>query len=305
VFRYEGRKAWADCGKVGRSESIGGLATLSGRLYATSMYAPPALFRYEGGKTWTDCGNPGGRVESLGVYRGHLYGSGWDAERGGVYRYDGERRWTDCGTPPGNTQTYSFAVHGGLLFVGTWPSGRVFSMIRDGWEDCGRLGEEREVMGMLVFNGKLYAGTLPSANVYRHDGGSRWTHTGQLDTTPRAKYRRVWSMAVYGGELFCGTLPSGRVRSLKAGECVTHDRGLGPGWRSVAAVRGKHDLRLAVDGQIVASKDLGHEPIDVANSRPLMIGFGEHDYFRGLLRDVRVYSRALSDQEVAVLHPGG
>lgn len=301
VFRYEGGKEWADCGQVGPGESIGGLAVFSGRLYASSMYAPPGLYRYEGGREWRDCGNPGGRVEALGVYHGCLYGSGWDAGRSGVYRYEGGSAWSDCGTPPGNTQTYSFAIHRGSLCVGTWPSGRVFRMTREGWQDCGRLGEEMEVMGMALYNGKLYAGTLPSARVYRYDGGCDWVDTGQLDATPDVRYRRAWSMAVYRGRLFCGTLPSGHVHSLTAGSCVTHDRELEAGWQHIAAIRRSHELRLLVNGRTVAREKLGNETFDVTNTEPLMIGFGEHAYFKGSLRDVRIYARALREGEAAQL----
>ena len=45
----------------------------------------------------------------------------------------------------------------------------------------GRLEDEKEVMAMAVYNGKLYAGTLPLAKVYRYEGGTTWTNTGQLD----------------------------------------------------------------------------------------------------------------------------
>ncbi len=301
VFRYEGGKDWADCGKVGQGESIGGLATFLGRLYASSMYAPPGLYRYEGGTEWKDCGNPDGRVGALGVYHGDLYGSGWDAGRSGVYRYEGGSAWADCGTPPGTTQTYSFAIHRGRLCVGTWPSGKVFRMAPNGWEDCGRLGEDLEVMGMAVYNGKLYAGTLPSARVYRYDGGSDWTSTGQLDATPDVKYRRAWSMAVYRGRLFCGTLPSGHVHSLTAGRCVTYDRELEAGWQHIAAIRRRRELCLFLNGKEVASEKPGGAPTDVTNSEPLRIGFGEHDYFRGAMKDVRIYARALAEAEVAHL----
>ena len=303
VFRYRGGTDWEDCGKVGQSESIGGLATFSGCLYASSMYDPPGLYRYDGGRSWTDCGNPGGRVESLGVFHGNLYGSGWDAERGGVYRYDGNSSWSDCGIPPGNTQTYSFAAYRGLLHVGTWPSGRVFKMVPRGWKDCGRLGEEKEVMGIAVYNGKLYAGTLPSARVYRYDGDG-WNLVGQLDSTPGVKYRRAWSMAVYGGRLYCGTLPSGRVWSMGTGGCVSLDRELGPGWSHVAAVRESGRINLLVNGIVAGTIDPGRE-FNISNSRTLTIGFGEHDYFRGQIRDLRLYSRALTGSEVISIWDGG
>ena len=299
VFRYEGDLDWTDCGSIGEGEAIGGLAVFQGKLYASSMYAPPGLYRYEGGRSWSSCGNPGGRVEALGIHHGHLYGSGWDGDRGGVYRYDGGSSWTDCGTPPGNTQTYSFATHRGGLHVGTRPSGKVFRMVPGGWEDCGRLGEEKEVMGMAVYNGKLYAGTLPSARVYRYEGGTTWVQVGELDSTPGAKYRRAWSMAVYRGGLFCGTLPSGHVHSLYAGHCITNDSELEPGWQHIATIRSREALSLMVNARTVARRDLAGAAMDLGNSSPLVIGFGEHDYFRGSLRNVRIHARDLAQAEIA------
>jgi len=303
VFRYESGTQWTDCGKLGESEAIGGMAQFEGRLYASSMYAPPGLYRYESGQTWSYCGHPEGRVEALTVYRGDLYGSGWDEGRSGVYRYEGESAWADCGTPAETTQTYSFANYFGRLYAGTWPSGKVF---RYGggqtWEDCGRLGEEKEVMGMAVYNGKLYAGTLPLAEVYRYDGEERWTCTGRLDTTPDVTYRRAWSMAVFQGKLFCGTLPSGHVYVFEAGQAVSHDHELGGGWQHVAAIRSGGQLRLYVAGKLVAeSAKGGARALDVSNDAPLHIGFGSLGYFEGSMREVRIYNRALTEPEILAL----
>jgi hypothetical protein len=201
------------------------------------------------------------------------------------------------------TQSYSFAQHFGELYLGTWPGGRVFRYDGEmGWEDTGRLGEEEEVMGMAVYNGKLYGGTLPLAEVHRYDGDGQWTNTGRLDHTPDVRYRRAWSMAVYQGRLFCGTLPSGHVHSIKAGACATYDRALAPGWRHVAAIRDGGILKLLVDGREVArSESFNAEDFDLSTEKPLLIGFGAHDYFNGSMRDLRWYSRALTAEEVALL----
>jgi len=153
------------------------------------------------------------------------------------------------------------------------------------------------VMGLALFNGKLYGGTLPLAQVYRLDA-TGWTLTGRLDFSD-VVYRRVWSMAVYQGRLYCGTLPSGRVHALEAGVAVSHDAELAPGWRHVVAMRAGPRLKLFVDGQRVAeSAPFDPARFDLTPDVPLQIGFGEHDYFQGRLRDVRWYRRALSEREV-------
>jgi len=112
----------------------------------------------------------------------------------------------------------------------------------------------------------------------------------------------VWSMAVYQGKLFAGTLPSGRVLSLEAGRCVTYDRELPSGWRHIAAVKAGGLLKLYVDGRCVAgSSPFDPADYDLSTKSPLRIGFGQHDYFNGRMRDLRLYRRALGKEEIRLL----
>jgi hypothetical protein len=302
VARYEGGRGWADCGRLPGAEAVGGMVNFRGGLYASSLYRPAGFFRYRGGKQWQSGPLPadGRRVVALGVYNGHLYAGSYDSCS--VCRFDGTA-WEAFPDLEASGQTYSFEVHAGELYTGTWPNGRVFRLDRGGrWVPAGRLGEEKEVMGMAVHNGKLYAGTLPLAGVYRLDGVDRWVPTGRVDLTPGVRYRRAWSMAVFGGELFCGTLPSGRVQALRAGRSVTHDRPLPSGWRHLASTREGGRLSLFVDGSRVASSGAADEgPLDPADQAPLRIGFGATDHFRGRMSDLRLYNRALSAGEVATL----
>ncbi len=301
VYRYAGGK-WADCGRgAGPGEAVGGLAVYRGKLYATSLYQPTGFFRYEGGTTWVDCGTPNGkRVEALTVFDGYLYASSYDG--GHVYRYDG-RAWEDCGRLGDNTQTYSFAAYEGRLHAGTWPSGRVYRF--DGvnrWADAGRLGGELEVMGMLVHNGRLLAGTLPLADVYQYGGGERWDRLANLDPTPGVKYRRAWTAAEFRGRAVFSTLPSGRVFAFAAGRTAAADRPLGAGWRHVAAVRRGGRLELYAGGErVAASAEFDPADYDLTADRPLLVGAGPTDYFRGRMRDLRAYDRALAPAEVREL----
>ena len=301
VYRYEGDNEWADCGQLGDADDVHALAVYQGRLFALPMKSH-GVFVYDGEATWTHCGIPGDqRAIALAVYNGGLYSAGNGSA--GVCRYLGGEEWEFCGKQEDNTQTYSFAVHEGSMYVGTWPSGSVYRYAGGTqWENTGRLGEEREVMGMAVYNGKLYAGTLPLAQVYRYDGGDGWTLVGRLDFTPDVTYRRAWTMAVYQGKLFVGTLPSGHVLCLEAGKSATHDRALQPGWRHIAAVRAADQLRLYVDGEPVAqSTPFDAADYDISNDRPLQIGFGAHDYFNGAMARLRIYNRALNQDEVSAL----
>ncbi|MDZ4859821.1 MAG: LamG domain-containing protein [Candidatus Hydrogenedentes bacterium] len=306
IFRYDGDQKWTEVGVLEGHEAIHSLIVYRGKLYASSLYAPPGVYRYDGRTQWNACGhpgtNPGGRIVPMSVWRGHIYGGSYDQDYN-IYRYAGGQQWDDLGKPAEVTQTYSFMSYEGELYIGAWPSGAVYRWDGQmGWENTGRLGEELEVMAMATYNGKLYAGTLPLAQVYRYDGDGSWTLTGRVDTTPDVKYRRAWSMAVHKGELYCGTLPSGRVMRIEAGKCVTHDHALEPGWRHVAAVRNGGQLLLYVDGaQVAQSGPFDAAAFDVTNDKPLRIGFGMHDYFNGAMKDLRIYGAALSTDDVKSL----
>lgn len=184
----------------------------------------------------------------------------------------------------------------------TRPSQRVPAFRFDGpqkWVNIGRLGTEKEVMGMAVYNGKLYAGTLPLAEIYRYDGKNKWVTTGQLDKTPDVRYRRAWVTAVFDGKLYCGVLPSGHVHSLEAGKSVTYDRALPPGWHHLVAVKADDVLRLYIDGkQVAQSTKFDPAKYDLNTKSPLKIGFGQHDYFNGKMKDLRIYDRELSPREI-------
>lgn len=302
VYRYEGGQKWQLCGQLPEVEAMGGLVNFRGELFASSLYKPAGFFRYQGGEKWQTLDSPfGKRAEALTIFNGQLFASCYDG--GNVFRFDG-KTWTDCGQvgPAENTQTYAFAAYRGELYVATWRTGRVYKYRGDNdWVDCGRLGEELEVMGMAVHNGKLYAGTLPSAEVYRYDGNTTWTNVGTLDATPDVKYRRAWTMAEFGGRLYVGTLPSGKVWSMAAGQNVTYDKELPPGWHHIVAKRTDTKLELFLDGKSVATTSVSGPAINVDNSEPLLIGFGANDFFSGALRDVRIYGRSLEEDEIAVI----
>jgi hypothetical protein len=302
VFRYDGDCKWTDCGQLPGVEAIGGMVVFGGKLYASSLYRPAGFFRYDGDMRWSDCGTPGKRVEALGVYDGYIYATSYDG--GVVFRYDG-KTWTECGqlgSAQENTQTYSFAVYQGRLYVGTWRTGRVYRFEDvNRWNDVGRLGEELEVMGMLVHNGRLIAGTLPLAEVYAYEGDAAWRKLAQLDATPDVTYRRAWTMAEFGGRVFCSTLPSGRVYSYAAGATAMDDRALGNGWHHVAAVKDRGEVSLYVDGELRGQQAFDAADYELTSDAPLRIGFGQNDYFHGRMHDVRCYDRALAPADIRAL----
>ena len=180
------------------------------------------------------------------------------------------------------------------------------------WSDCGRLGDALEINGLVVYNGLLYGGSIPHSEVFRYDEGVKWTSVGRFldpagypfkDTN---EWARVTSLTVYGGRLFAsmGSCTSshldapadfrGKVFAMQAGQCVTHDRDLGPGWKHLAAVRRGERLEVYVNGAKTAeSSARAGAAFDLGSEQSLRIGFGATDYFHGKIRDVRVHRRAL------------
>ena len=321
VFRRDGQQ-WTDLGPLPGLDGVNGLVNFQGRLYATGFYQP-GFFLYEGDRDWRMLPSPDNlRTEAMAVHNGSLYATSYD--EGSVFRYYGTKwhrtgslgtasrtqayydgsKWVSLGVhgKVTGTQVYSLSVHQGKLFAGTWPEGKVYCHNEEDntWGSTGRLGEEQEIMGACHYNGKLYAGSLPMAEVFRYDGDAKWNSVGRVDTTENVIYRRAWCMAVYRGRLFSGTFPSGHVRSFEAGKCVTYDNALPAGWSHIAAVKEHDRLKLYVNGQLVAqSGRFAGEHFDLSTPSPLRIGFGQYSHFRGNLRDVRLYKRALTATEVS------
>jgi hypothetical protein len=89
---------------------------------------------------------------------------------------------------------------------------------------------------------------------------------------------------------------------METGSVATWDHAFPAGWRHVAAVREAGALRLYVDGAVVAtSRATGASDLDVTTPRPLTIGFGANDFFRGAVADLRLYDRALGAADVTAL----
>jgi len=324
VCRYEGGTRWHDCGEFGDGYRVMSLASYRGDLYAADD--KQMVFRYDGDSRWTPCGRieAGSKLFAMMVYRDAL----WGASNTTIHRYDGESSWDIVGQFDADAinQIHTLGVHDGSLLAGTWPLGRVIRYRGDNdWADCGELGVStdqykiNEVNELTTYNGKLYAGVIPKAEVWRYEVDGDWTLLRQLVANPEYRpdalpsWMRVPCMTVFGGKLYAGTstcqgrtananlaTEAGKVFSWEAGKCVSYDGDLGAGWRHVVARRHEGKLRLYVDGKPEAeSTEFDPARFDLTNGSPLRIGFGPGNYFSGEIRDVRLYSRALSDAEVA------
>jgi hypothetical protein len=324
VLRYEGGSAWADLGALGDADSVAGLVSWRGDLWAIPMYSE-GLYRLAEPGRWEWSGSPGRRLLALGVHDGALYGAGNDHADvasaiaqtaagmvvpprsrhggGGVFRYEGEETWTSLGLQPDTTQVYSIETFDGALHVGTWPKGLVYRFRGENrWESQGRLGEETEVMNLLAFGGSLYAGTLPHAQVFRMDAPHMWTEIGRLDLTPDVLYRRAASMAIHRGRVIVGTLPTGRVHAMRVGIAASTGRGIDSGDHHVAAVRRGPSVELYVDGLLAASEtDPADAVLDLGTLGRVRSSGGPRAAFAGRSRDLRLDERALAAPEIAAL----
>jgi hypothetical protein len=303
---------------------------------------PYRVYEYQGGTKWKVSAEfPAERPKNcyphaMAVHDGKLY-VGYP----NVYSFDGQD-WKFVGTPVGHTpkellpmlQVHCLEVFRGQLLAGMWPEARAVAY-RGGedWEDRGRLGEGTEVNALTVYNGKLYGGAIPRAEVTRYDGDRRWTSLhrfyspkGWTPAPPDSatneqvnEWTRVTSLTVHQGRLFASIgsctasvldAPAdvrGKVFSMEAGKCVSYGNDIGPGWQHIAAVRWKDRLAIFVNGKRVAeSSPFRGDDFDISNDQPLKIGSGEMDYFSGKIKDVRIYTRALDENEIrAVQHKTG
>jgi hypothetical protein len=109
-------------------------------------------------------------------------------------------------------------------------------------------------------------------------------------------------MAEFQGQLFVSALPTGKVFAFEAGRSVTWDHELSPGRHHVAAVKSGGVLKLYVDGRLAAaSTAFDPAKFDLTNGKELRVGAGRTDQFRGRMRDVRIYGRGLTAEEIAEL----
>jgi hypothetical protein len=98
VFRYDGEKAWTNCGRLGDEKEVMAMAVYNGKLYAGTL--PLAqVYRYEGDAAWSDVGRLDmtpdvtyRRVWSMAVYQGKLFAG--TLPSGHVYSFEAGRNVT-------------------------------------------------------------------------------------------------------------------------------------------------------------------------------------------------------------------
>ncbi len=323
VFVYEGGTDWRDLGQVGYGSRVLCMGSFNGELFAgIDAIGDGHAYKFDGAR-WIDCGSPDGRnFECFLPVGGKLYA----ATHGNIYEYQGNQSWQEIGTEPhGITQIHSMQVAGGRIHLGTWPQG--YALRYDGdkqWIKIGRLGlpegqrECNEINDLTVYNGKLYAGVIPKAEFYRQETNKEWTLLGRLANRPDwdvdnlATWVRLTCLTTFQGKLFGCTgscqgraldapvdESMGRVSAIQAGQVVSYERDIGGEWTHIAAVRSGCELKLFVNGKLVATSRL-HDgsPFNLTNNRPVLVGIGAQNFFSGAIADLRMYHGALETAAV-------
>ena len=135
IYRYDGA-AWTDCGQVGPPENTQtySFAIHHGRMYV-GTWRTGKVFRYDGDNRWADCGRLGEELEVMGmlVHNGGLFAGSLPLAEVFRFRTDSDPRWDSLGrvdfTPDVMyRRAWTMAEYQGRLFVGTLPSGRVWSI---------------------------------------------------------------------------------------------------------------------------------------------------------------------------------
>ena len=320
VYRYADGTDWDNCGQPGFNKRLFSMASFRGNLYVVGD--DKKCYVYEGGEDWRPCGEFPNYAHPMAVHDGRLFAGVLNPA--GVHAFDG-KNWKSLGNPYGSeercNQIHAMEVYQGRFYVTTWPEGMV-AMLGDNeeWIDCGRLGDSIEINGLTVYNGKLYGGTIPRAEVFRYDGEKNWASIKRFLDPEGYEFRnsdewaRVTSLTVHDGRMFAsmGSCTSshldapcdfrGKVYSMEAGKCVSFGRDIGSGWKHLTAVKRNDHLEIFIYGRKESVSTI-YDPnrFNLSNAQSLRIGLGEMDYFSGKIREVRIYNRAINDEEAKIL----
>ncbi len=194
---------WGDGGNSNWSDLTGGFSI---------KYTTNAGANWQEGTGWSVSGNSTvGSMAVLAVYRGKLYGGGYN---GSVAVFSGTS-WTPAFTATG-THVQSFAVYRDKLYVGLH-NGTVgvydaqtdtYAQDTNNGNPVNSLGTQ--VTALAVYNDKLYAGAgVTSAQVAVFDGTS-WKASNKGNPVT-ATATGVYSFAVYNGKLYAAVAGTGEV----------------------------------------------------------------------------------------------
>ena len=203
---------------------------------------------------------------------------------------------TTLGAPSGLVAAYAFDEGSGTIVSDTSGNANTGTLANPTWTTAGKYGSA------LVFNGSNAAVAIPDAPTLRLSTGmtlEAWVN--------RSNATVGWSDVIYkgndnyylegtstdGGAPAGGGTFGGTGANVAAGSALPLNT-----WSHLAITYDGSSLTLYVNGILVASA--GQSGAILASSNPLQIGgdsiYGQ--YFEGLIDEVRVYNRALSQSEI-------
>ncbi|HOE58871.1 MAG: T9SS type A sorting domain-containing protein [Bacteroidales bacterium] len=300
LYEWNDTDAWVEkAAKLGDEIEIFSLAVYNGKLYG-GTYPNGSLYEWNGTDAWVEKASQAGGTEqfilSLAIYNGKLYGGTYP--NGSLYEWNGTDAWVEK-APKLSTETFigSLAVYNGKLYGGTYPNGKLYEWNgADAWvEKASKLGDETEITSLAVYNGKLYGGTAPNGKLYEWNGIDAWVEKA----VKLADENDIRSLAVYNGKLYGGTSPNSRLYEWKTGVSISYDYQFSNGWQHVAVVREATSLKMYINGVLVNTSDAFTQgDYDLSNTNNLLIGFGQQDFFKGTMDEIRVWNLARTQDQI-------
>ena len=339
VYKYDGDTSWSQVGTfpLGKKR-IHTLASFNQTLYCSDDTGE--TYRYdESDNKWVLIHKLDRyKFISSGVYRDQLFCGSSNS----IYAVDKNDHWNKLGAFNAMeiNQVHTLETYQGMLYAGTWPDGIILRYDKDtSWTPCGIVGvqdqsyytlettprlpyksHKNEIQELAVYNGKMYCGVIPKGEVWRYDGGQKTTlitrlvHNDKYSIDKHETWCRVPTMAVYKGKLFAGTgtargfptadqpIETGRVYSWQTGAGVSLDDDIGTDWRNIVVVRENGRLKIYMDGKLQSSSSNDASSMNINNKSPFLIGFGQQNYFKGNIKEIKVYHGALTASQVATLY---
>jgi len=305
LYEWNGTDAWVEVApQLGAVTRIYPLTVYNGKLYGGTNVTG-SLYEWNGTDAWVEVAPQLGDetyIYSLAVYNGKLYGG--TNVNGKLYEWNGTDAWVEVAGKLGTeAYIYSLAVYNGKLYGGTGLFGKLYEWNgTSAWvEVAPQLGAESRIYSLTVYNGKLYGGTANNGKLYEWNGTDAWVEVaGKLGNGSR-----MWSSVVYDGKFYEGTALNGSLYEWKTGKVATYDYELNSGKQHIVAVKNNTSktLKLYVNAVLVAESDtFTIADYDLDNAEDLLIGFGIQDYFKGKIDEVKIYNKALTQEEITALY---
>ncbi len=251
------------------------------------------MYVYDG-TSWSKSGDVGSHPYGLAAYDDKLYVANYGSDD--VYVFNGTS-WSKSGDV--GTNPYGLAAYDDKLYVSSFLSDDVYVYDGTSWSKSGYVGSGPS--GLAVYDGKLYVANQGSDDVSVYDGTS-WSKSGDVDTDP-------FGLAVYDGKLYVANRGSDDVYVYSTGESVWASKG--GGFEHVTGVVNESEIKLYVNG--VEQSSTSHALEFDSNDYPLLIGKGfgssqsgffggNSEVFNGLIDEVMIFNRVLSEQEIKALY---